>query len=173
MCSTFDSNLSAILTVASASNVCHVNGPVAKITTAATDFTFPTGKSNVYRSIGLSNPTGTDTFTAEYFDTEQTSGSLLVGGLNRVSAIDYWVLDRSGVAADAAVVLSWQRVFNADMDRVNVNGGAMAIGHPVGSTGARLITTALHELERTDKQTALVTMCCGASIGAGTIIERI
>lgn len=75
--------------------------------------------------------------------------------------------------AFAAVVLSWQRVFNADMSKVNVNGGAIALGHPVGSTGARLICTALHELERTDKTTALITMCCGASIGTGTIIERI
>lgn len=75
--------------------------------------------------------------------------------------------------AFAAVVLSWQRVFNADMSKVNVNGGAIALGHPVGSTGARLIATALHELERQDKTTALITMCCGASIGTGTIIERI
>ena len=75
--------------------------------------------------------------------------------------------------AFAAVVLSWQRVYEADMSKVNVNGGAIAIGHPVGSTGARLITTALHELERQDKTTALITMCCGAAIGTGTIIERI
>ena len=75
--------------------------------------------------------------------------------------------------AFAAVVLSWARVNNADMSKVNVNGGAMAIGHPVGSTGARLITTALHELERQDKSTALITMCCGAAVGTGTIIERL
>jgi acetyl-CoA C-acetyltransferase len=75
--------------------------------------------------------------------------------------------------AFAAVVLSWASVYQPDMDKVNVNGGAMAIGHPVGSTGARLITTALHELERQDKTTALITMCCGASVGTGTIIERI
>ena len=75
--------------------------------------------------------------------------------------------------AFAAVVLSWASVYKPDMDKVNVNGGAMAIGHPVGSTGARLITTALHELERQDKSTALITMCCGASVGTGTIIERI
>ena len=75
--------------------------------------------------------------------------------------------------AFAAVVLSWQRVYDADMSKVNVNGGAIALGHPVGSTGARLITSALHELERQDKTTALITMCCGASIGTGTIIERI
>jgi acetyl-CoA C-acetyltransferase len=75
--------------------------------------------------------------------------------------------------AFAAVVLSWASVYKPDMDKVNVNGGAMALGHPVGSTGARLITTALHELERQDKTTALITMCCGASVGTGTIIERI
>lgn len=75
--------------------------------------------------------------------------------------------------AFASVVLSWAQVFDADMSKVNVNGGAMAIGHPVGSTGARLICTALHELERQDKATALITMCCGANVGTGTIIERI
>lgn len=75
--------------------------------------------------------------------------------------------------AFAAVVLSWAKVHKPDMSKVNVNGGAIAIGHPVGSTGARLITTALHELERQDKSTALISMCCGASIGTGTIIERI
>jgi acetyl-CoA C-acetyltransferase len=75
--------------------------------------------------------------------------------------------------AFAAVVLSWAQVYNADLDKVNVNGGAIALGHPVGSTGARLITTALHELERADKNTALITMCCGSSVGTGTIIERI
>jgi acetyl-CoA C-acetyltransferase len=75
--------------------------------------------------------------------------------------------------AFAAVVLSWAQVYKADMTRVNVNGGAIALGHPVGSTGARLITTALHELERSDKTTALITMCCGSSVGTGTIIERI
>jgi acetyl-CoA C-acetyltransferase len=75
--------------------------------------------------------------------------------------------------AFASVVLSWARVFEADMDRVNVNGGAIALGHPVGSTGARLIGAALCELERRDQQTALVTMCCGSSLGTGTIIERI
>ncbi len=75
--------------------------------------------------------------------------------------------------AFAGVVLSWAQVNDADMSKVNVNGGAIAIGHPVGSTGARLITTALHELERTDKSTALITMCCGSALGTGTIIERL
>ena len=75
--------------------------------------------------------------------------------------------------AFAAVVLSWAKVFDADMSRVNVNGGAMALGHPVGSTGSRMLATALNELERQDKNTALLTMCCGASIGTGIIIERI
>jgi len=75
--------------------------------------------------------------------------------------------------AFASVVLSWARVHNPDMDKVNVNGGAIALGHPVGSTGSRLITTALHELERTDQTTALITMCAGGALSTGTIIERI
>lgn len=75
--------------------------------------------------------------------------------------------------AFASVVLSWAAVHKPDMDRVNVNGGAIALGHPVGSTGSRLITTALHELERTDKSTALITMCAGGALSTGTIIERI
>jgi len=74
--------------------------------------------------------------------------------------------------AFAAVVLSWARVCKPDMDRVNVNGGAIALGHPVGATGTRLIVTALHELERRGLGTAFITMCCGASVGTGTIIER-
>jgi acetyl-CoA C-acetyltransferase len=75
--------------------------------------------------------------------------------------------------AFASVVLSWARVHEPDMDTVNVNGGAIALGHPVGCTGSRLITTALHELERTDKTTALITMCAGGALSTGTIIERI
>jgi acetyl-CoA C-acetyltransferase len=75
--------------------------------------------------------------------------------------------------AFASVVLSWARVHEPDMDRVNVNGGAIALGHPVGSTGSRLMTTALHELERTDKNTALITMCAGGALSTGTIIERV
>ena len=74
--------------------------------------------------------------------------------------------------AFASVVLAWEReIGNVDMERVNPNGGAIALGHPVGCTGARLITTALHELERTDGGTALVTMCCGGGLGTGTILD--
>ncbi len=75
--------------------------------------------------------------------------------------------------AFASVVLSWAQVHGADLSKVNVNGGAIALGHPVGSTGARLITTALHELERSNKSTALVTMCAGGALSTATIIERI
>ncbi len=75
--------------------------------------------------------------------------------------------------AFASVVLSWAQVHDADMDKVNVNGGAIALGHAVGSTGARLITQALHELERRDASTALVTMCAGGAHSTATIIERI
>jgi len=94
------------------------------------------------------------------------------------------VLARSGMRVDdidlfevneafASVVLSWLSVHRLDQDRVNVNGGAIAIGHPVGSTGARLLTTALHELERRDASTALVTMCAGGAMATATILERL
>ncbi|MDQ1467266.1 MAG: acetyl-CoA C-acetyltransferase [Actinomycetota bacterium] len=75
--------------------------------------------------------------------------------------------------AFASVVLAWERELGADSERVNPNGGAIALGHPVGATGARLITTALHELERGDATLALVTMCCGGGLGSGTLIERV
>jgi acetyl-CoA C-acetyltransferase len=75
--------------------------------------------------------------------------------------------------AFASVVCSWAQVHQPDMDKVNVNGGAIALGHPVGSTGSRLITTALHELERRDGQFALVSMCCGGALATGTILERL
>ena len=74
--------------------------------------------------------------------------------------------------AFASVVMSWAKVHDADMDKVNVNGGAIALGHPVGATGSRLITTILHELERSDKTYGLVSMCCGGALATGTIIER-
>jgi len=94
------------------------------------------------------------------------------------------LLERNGMTIDdvdlvevneafAPVVLAWQRELEPDMDRVNVNGGAMALGHPLGSTGARLLTTLLHELERSDSEIGLVTMCCGGGLGTGTIIQRV
>ncbi len=75
--------------------------------------------------------------------------------------------------AFAGVVISWAQVHAVPDDKINVNGGAIALGHPVGSTGTRLLTTALHELERRDASTALVSMCAGGAQASGTIIERI
>ncbi len=75
--------------------------------------------------------------------------------------------------AFASVVAAWRREVNPQWDRVNVNGGAIALGHPLGSSGARLITTLLHELERADKEWGLVTMCCGGGIGTATLIQRV
>jgi acetyl-CoA C-acetyltransferase len=75
--------------------------------------------------------------------------------------------------AFASVVLSWASVHKPDMDKVNVNGGAIALGHPVGATGSRLITTALHELERTGQETALIAMCCGGALATGTVLQRL
>jgi acetyl-CoA acyltransferase len=94
------------------------------------------------------------------------------------------LLDRNGMTIDdvdlteineafAPVVAAWQRELQPDMDKVNVNGGAMALGHPLGSTGARLIATLVHELERSDKEIGLVTMCCGGGLGTGTLIQRV
>ena len=86
-----------------------------------------------------------------------------------INDIDYVEINE----AFAPVVAAWQREHNPDMDRVNPRGGAMALGHPLGSTGARLITTLLHTLEDEDKEIGLVTMCCGGGLGTGTIIQRV
>jgi acetyl-CoA acetyltransferase family protein len=94
------------------------------------------------------------------------------------------LLERNGMTIDdidlveineafASVLAAWRRELEPDMDRVNVNGGAIALGHPLGSTGARLITTLLHEMERSDREMGLVTMCCGGGLGTGTLIQRI
>jgi acetyl-CoA acetyltransferase family protein len=94
------------------------------------------------------------------------------------------ILARNGMSIDdidlfevneafAPVVLAWQHDTKADLDRINVNGGAIALGHPLGATGARLVTSVLHELERRDAGTALVTMCCGGGLGTATLIERV
>jgi acetyl-CoA acetyltransferase family protein len=94
------------------------------------------------------------------------------------------LLERGGMEMDdidlveineafASVVAAWRRELEPDMERVNVNGGAIALGHPLGSTGARLLTTLLHELERSDKEVGLVTMCCGGGLGTGTLIQRV
>ena len=94
------------------------------------------------------------------------------------------VLERAGMTvgdvdlfevneAFASVVLSWGRAHDVDWDTVNVNGGAIALGHPVGATGSRLLTTVLHELERRDASVGLVSMCCGGALATGTVIERL
>ena len=75
--------------------------------------------------------------------------------------------------AFAAVVLRFMQAFDLDPAKVNVNGGAIAMGHPLGATGAMILGTALDELERTGKSTALVTLCIGAGMGTATIIERV
>jgi acetyl-CoA acetyltransferase family protein len=75
--------------------------------------------------------------------------------------------------AFASVIVAWEREVGADLDKVNVNGGAIALGHPVGATGARLFATLVNELERSDKETGLITMCCGGGIGTGTMIQRV
>ena len=85
-----------------------------------------------------------------------------------ISDIDLFEINE----AFASVVLAWQAEVGADPARVNPNGGAIALGHPLGATGAVLVTKAVHELERTGARRALVSMCCGGGLGTGTIIER-
>ena len=83
--------------------------------------------------------------------------------------IDLWELNE----AFAAVVLRWVQALDLDIDKVNVNGGAIAMGHPLGATGAMILGTMVDELERTDKERALVTLCIGAGMGTATVIERV
>ncbi|MEU6750041.1 acetyl-CoA C-acyltransferase [Spirillospora sp. NPDC046719] len=105
---------------------------------------------------------------------------LLTGPIPATGAI----LERNGLTLDdvdvveineafASVVLAWQREHKADLERVNVNGGAIALGHPLGATGGVLVTKALNELERTGGRYGLVTMCVGGGMGTGTLIERL
>lgn len=99
-------------------------------------------------------------------------------------AATHKALSRAGLSFDdvdlfevneafAAVVAMWQREFNADMGKVNVHGGAIALGHPLGGSGARLMTTLLNALETHGKRYGLQTMCCGGGMGTGTIVERL
>ena len=94
------------------------------------------------------------------------------------------LLERTGLSIDdidtfeineafASVVLAWAKEVGADLAKTNPNGGAIALGHPLGGTGAFLMTKALYELERTDGRYGLISMCCGGGLGTGTIIERI
>ncbi|MEI7548688.1 MAG: thiolase family protein, partial [Actinomycetota bacterium] len=93
------------------------------------------------------------------------------------------LLQRCGLSVDqidlfevneafASVVLAWRKELDVDPDKVNVNGGAIALGHPLGASGTILLTKAVNELERRGGRYALVTMCCGGGLGTGTIIER-
>jgi acetyl-CoA acetyltransferase len=75
--------------------------------------------------------------------------------------------------AFASVVIAWERTVKADMEKVNPNGGAIALGHPLGATGCVLVTKAIHEMERSDGELALVTMCCGGGLGTGTLLQRV
>jgi acetyl-CoA acyltransferase len=94
------------------------------------------------------------------------------------------LLERNGLVIDdidlieineafSSVVIAWERELKPDMDRVNVNGGAIALGHPVGATGSRLFATLLAEMERRDVELGLVTMCCGGGLGTATLIQRL
>ena len=87
----------------------------------------------------------------------------------RVEDVDLWEVNE----AFASVVLGWAKTVGADMAKVNPNGGAIALGHPLGATGCFLTTKAVHELQRTDGEYGLIAMCCGGGLGTGTIIQKI
>jgi acetyl-CoA C-acetyltransferase len=87
----------------------------------------------------------------------------------KISDIDLFELNE----AFAAVVLRYMQAFDISHDIINVNGGAIAMGHPLGATGAMILGTVLDELERRDLNTALVTLCIGAGMGTATVIERV
>jgi acetyl-CoA acyltransferase len=97
-----------------------------------------------------------------------TQKALARAGL-RLDEVDLFEVNE----AFAAVIAMWQREIGADMRRVNVHGGAIALGHPLGASGARLMTTLLHALQTHDKRFGLQTMCCGGGMGTGTLIERL
>jgi acetyl-CoA acyltransferase len=97
-----------------------------------------------------------------------TKAVLAKGGLS-LDAMDLIEVNE----AFASVVLAWEHELQPDMERVNVNGGAIALGHPLGASGARLMVTLLHELERRGGRYGLETMCCGGGLGTATIIERV
>ena len=105
-------------------------------------------------------------------------------GLGDVYKRQARLLERNGLTIDdidnfeineafASVVLAWQKELGADPERTNPNGGAIALGHPLGGTGAFLLTKSLYELERTQGRLGIVSMCCGGGLGTGTLIERI
>ncbi|WP_433042439.1 steroid 3-ketoacyl-CoA thiolase [Dactylosporangium sp. CS-033363] len=97
------------------------------------------------------------------------SARLLERAGRKLDGIDRYEINE----AFAAVVLNWVQQCGADLDRVNVNGGAIALGHPLGATGTRLIVSALHELERSGAETALIAMCCGGSLGTASLLRRL
>ena len=100
---------------------------------------------------------------------ESIAGKLLDRAGMTASDIDLWELNE----AFASVVLRYMQALNLDHDKVNVNGGAIAMGHPLGATGAMVLGTALDELERSGKGTALINLCVGSGMGTGVILERV
>ncbi len=112
--------------------------------------------------------TGADPYYLLDGPVEATSRVLAKTGMS-ISDCDLFEVNE----AFAAVVLNWAEQHKADLQRTNVNGGAIALGHPLGATGTRLLVTALHELERTDQEHALITMCCGGSLGTASILRRV
>jgi acetyl-CoA acyltransferase len=164
--------LSALQPSFKTDGVCHA-GNSSQITDGAAALLLMSAEKA--RSLGLSPRArirsqavvGVDPVTMLKGPIPATAKVLARSGL-QLSDIDLFEVNE----AFAPVVLAWERSHHPDMERVNVNGGAIALGHPLGASGARLMTTLLHELERSDRQLGLETMCCGGGIGTATIIDR-
>ena len=135
---------------------------------AAIGFGIVTASILALAAVGFTLQVGVTNVVNLAYGSMLTTGAFLAYvGENRLQ-LNIWE-----AMAFAAVTLSWQQVHDVPMERINVNGGAIALGHPVGCTGSRLITTALHELERTDGELALVTMCQGGALGIASVLQRI
>jgi acetyl-CoA acyltransferase len=164
--------LSALQPSFKADGVCHAGNSSQITDGAAALLLMSAGKA---RELGLTPRArvrsqavvGVDPVTMLKGPIPATAKVLARAGL-QLSDIDLFEVNE----AFAPVVLAWERSHHPDMDRVNVNGGAIALGHPLGASGARLMTTLLHELERGGRQLGLETMCCGGGLGTATIIDR-
>ena len=136
--------------------------------TAGLPFTFRRTAASRPRSLAHQVVTGADPYYLLDGPVVATDRVLRRMGM-KIGDIDLYEVNE----AFAGVVLNWADAHGADPARTNVNGGAIAMGHPLGATGTRLLVTALHELERTGTETALITMCCGGALGTASLLQRL
>jgi acetyl-CoA acyltransferase len=152
------------LTAATSSQISDGAGAVMLASRAATDRLGLTARARIYDQVTV----GVDPVIMLTGPIPATRLLLKRSGLF-IDDLDRFEINE----AFASVVVAWERELEPDPERVNVNGGAMAIGHPVGASGARLLATMVNELERSGGELGLVSMCCGGGLGTGTILQRL